>query len=68
MTDYEISGFIRDKMLEDPTVDSDFVWKLYRRSEIDSGAYVLMSKWMETTSDFTKNVIKRTMERYLELV
>ena len=47
MTDSEILMFIRDVMLQNPTIDAEVVWKAYKVAEVDEYMKELMYRYME---------------------
>ncbi len=48
MNDFDVIAYVRDVMLENPTLDADFVWNVAKLAEEDDFMYRLMSEYMRT--------------------
>lgn len=62
---FELS-YIRDSMLEDPTVDSLLIWNAAKLALEDTYLKDLMFDWMKETNSFIKSEMLKEVTHYTE--
>ena len=60
MTDYQILCFVRDEMLSNPHIESEFVWSAFKLAEHNGDCRELFDRWMVSSPE-EKILVERVM-------